>query len=161
MVNAEVLQDFTSFPNTVGRVAQLLADGRSVCVILGDHEACTTTWDGNDIRAIAEKVELEPREDGRLGYLDRKNSRLSALRTSKDSPQWARIRPSWRKELQKLNLDPPPSEYELWRTALEKLPKRVEPYLSKARKKATDTTVRNILFAWPRIVREHRKQRHA
>jgi hypothetical protein len=69
MVNAEVLQDFTSFPNTVGRVAQLLADGRSVCVILGDHEACTTTWDGNDIRAIAEKVELEPREDGRLGYL--------------------------------------------------------------------------------------------
>jgi hypothetical protein len=69
MVNAEVLQDFTSFPNTVGKVAQLLADGRSVCVILGDHEACTTTWDGNDIRAIAEKVELEPREDGRLGYL--------------------------------------------------------------------------------------------
>lgn len=92
-------------------------------------------------------------------YLDRKNSRLSALRTNKDSPQWARIRPSWRKELQKLNLDPPPSEYELWRTALEKLPKRVEPYLSKARKKATDTTIRNILFAWPRIIREHGKQR--
>ena len=69
MVNAEVLQDFTSFPNTVGKVAQLLAGGEPVCVILGDHEACTTTWDGNDIRAIAEKVELEPREDGRLGYL--------------------------------------------------------------------------------------------
>src|ERR1035437_196491 len=99
--------------------------------------------------------------DEMCAYLDRKNSPLSALRTSKDSPQWARIRPSWRKELQKLNLDPPPSEYELWRTALEKLPKRVEPYLSKARKKATDTTVRNILFAWPRIVREHRKQRQA
>jgi len=92
-------------------------------------------------------------------YLDRKNSRLSALRTSKDSPLWARIRPSWRRELQKLDLDPPPSEYELWRTALENLPKRVEPYLSKARQKATDTTIRNILLAWPRIVREHRRQR--
>jgi hypothetical protein len=92
-------------------------------------------------------------------YLDRKNSRLSALRTSKDSPQWARIRPSWRKELQKLNLDPPPSEYELWRTALKKFPKRVEPYLSKTRKKAADTTIRNIFFAWPRIIREHGKQR--
>ena len=69
MVNAEVLQDFTSFPNTVGRVAQLLADGRSVCVILGDHESVTTTWDDDDIFTMAKKVELEPREDGNLAYL--------------------------------------------------------------------------------------------
>jgi len=37
----QVMKDFSSFPNTVGKVAELLADGRSVCVILGDHEACT------------------------------------------------------------------------------------------------------------------------
>jgi len=92
-------------------------------------------------------------------YLDRKNSRLIALRTSKKSPLWAPIPPSWRKAIERLGIDPPPSEYELWRTALEQFPGRVEPYLSRARKLATDVRSTNILRVWPRIIREHRKLR--
>jgi hypothetical protein len=92
-------------------------------------------------------------------YLDRKNSRLIVLRTSKNSPLWAPIPPSWRKAIQKLGLDTPPGEGELWRTALERFPGRVEPYLSRARKLATDTRNVNILRVWPRIIREHRKRR--
>jgi hypothetical protein len=70
MVDAEVVKDFNAYPDTVAKVAELLAEGRSVCVILGDHESVTTTWDDDDILAIAMKVELEPRhEDGSLAYL--------------------------------------------------------------------------------------------
>jgi len=72
MVNAEVVKDFNTYPAIVAKAAELLAEGRSVCVIIGDHESVATTWDGDDIRSIARKVELNPkREDGidRLSYL--------------------------------------------------------------------------------------------
>ena len=76
MVNAEVMKKFRSYPHSAAKVTELLGEGRSVCVILGDHEAVTTTWDGDDIHAIARKVGLNPvprlkGEDGidRLGYI--------------------------------------------------------------------------------------------
>jgi len=71
MVNAEVLRDFNSYPHIVAKVAELLAKGDSVLVLLGNHCAVATTWD-RDILAIAKKVGLEPKhEDGinHLGYL--------------------------------------------------------------------------------------------
>ena len=92
-------------------------------------------------------------------HLDSKNSRLIKLKTNKNSPLWAPIPPSWRKAMLKLPLDRQPGEYELWRTALEKFPGRVEPYLSRARRLATDVRSTNILRVWPRIIREHRKRR--
>jgi hypothetical protein len=70
-VCGQVVKDFASHPHIVAKAAELLAKGDSVCVILGDGCAVTTTWDG-DIRAIAMRVGLDPRdEDGidRLGYL--------------------------------------------------------------------------------------------
>jgi hypothetical protein len=69
MVNAGVVKDFNTYPDPVAKVAELIAKGRSICVILGDHESVATTWDGDDIRAIARKVELDPREDGSLAYI--------------------------------------------------------------------------------------------
>lgn len=65
----QIVKEFNSYPDSVGKVAELLAEGRSVCVILGDHESVTTTWDDDDIFAMAKKVELEPREDDNLAYL--------------------------------------------------------------------------------------------
>jgi len=69
MVNADVVKDFNLYPAIVAKVAELLAEGRSVCVIIGDRCAVATTWD-RDILAMVKKVELEPKhEDGSLGYL--------------------------------------------------------------------------------------------
>jgi hypothetical protein len=65
----QIVKEFKRYPHTVAKVAELLADGRSVCVILGDHESVTTTWDDDDIFAMAKKVELEPCEDDNLAYL--------------------------------------------------------------------------------------------
>ena len=65
----QVVKDFNNYPALVGKVAQLLAEGDYVCVLLGDHEACTTTWDDSDIGAVAKKAHLDPKEDGSLGFL--------------------------------------------------------------------------------------------
>jgi hypothetical protein len=72
----QVVKEFHSYPHSVAKVSQLLAEGDSdVCTIVGEGCVVTTTWD-RDIRAIARKVELNPvprlrGEDGidRLGYL--------------------------------------------------------------------------------------------
>jgi hypothetical protein len=64
-----VVTDFNNYPALVGKVAELLAKGDYVCVLLGDHEACTTTWDDSDIGAVAKKAHLDPKEDGSLGFL--------------------------------------------------------------------------------------------
>src|ERR1039458_7314359 len=64
-----VVTDFNNYPALVGKVAELLAKGDYVCVLLGDHEACTTTWDDSDISAVAKKAHLDPKEDGSLGFL--------------------------------------------------------------------------------------------
>jgi hypothetical protein len=65
----QVVKDFNNYPVLVGKVAELLAKGDYVCVLLGDGVAVATTWDDSDISAIAKKVELDPREDGSFGYL--------------------------------------------------------------------------------------------
>ena len=65
----EIVKDFNKYPALVGKVAQLLAEGDYVCVLLGDGVAVATTWDDSDISAVAKKAHLDPKEDGSLGYL--------------------------------------------------------------------------------------------
>jgi hypothetical protein len=65
----QVVKDFNNYPDLVAKVAELLAKGDYVCVLLGDSVAVATTWDDSDISAVAKKVELDPREDGSLSYL--------------------------------------------------------------------------------------------
>jgi len=65
----QVVKDFNNYPALVAKAAELLAKGDSVCVLLGNRCAVATTWDGDDIRAIARKVALNPREDGSLAYI--------------------------------------------------------------------------------------------
>ena len=71
-VSGQVVKDFNSYPDIVGKVGELLAKGDSdICVILGDRQAVATSWDG-DIRAEAMKAGFDPQdEDGTpcLGYL--------------------------------------------------------------------------------------------
>ena len=71
-VSRQVVNDFNSYPDIVGKVGELLAKGDSdICVILGDRQAVATSWDG-DIRAEAMKAGFYPKdEDGTpcLGYL--------------------------------------------------------------------------------------------
>jgi hypothetical protein len=65
----QVVKEFNSYPHTVAKVGELLANGDYVCVLLGDHELVTTTWDDFDIRAVAKTAHLDPKEDGSLGFL--------------------------------------------------------------------------------------------
>ena len=64
-----VVTDFNNYPALVGKVAQLLAAGDYVCVLLGDGVAVASTWDDSDIGAVAKKAHLDPQEDGSFGYL--------------------------------------------------------------------------------------------
>jgi hypothetical protein len=89
--------------------------------------------------------------------LDGKNGRLSELKTHEDSPLWAPLRPSWEEKFRKKNI--PLHEGEYWETALKEFPKLVMPYLSRAKDMAKEVRFKNVLFAWPRIVREHKKRR--
>jgi hypothetical protein len=65
----QVVKDFHNYPALVAKVAQLLAEGDYVCVLLGDGVAVATTWDDSDISAVAKKAHLDPKEDGSLGFL--------------------------------------------------------------------------------------------
>ena len=65
----QVVKDFNNYPALVAKVAELLANGDYVCVLLGDRVAVATTWDDSDISAVAKKAHLEPKEDGSIGYL--------------------------------------------------------------------------------------------
>jgi hypothetical protein len=65
----QVVEDFNKYPALVAKVAQLLAEGDYVCVILGDGVAVATTWDDSDIGAVVKKAHLDPKEDGSLGFL--------------------------------------------------------------------------------------------
>lgn len=65
----QVVTDFNNYPALVDKVGELLGNGDYVCVLLGDRVAVATAWDDSDISAIARKVELEPRENGSIGYL--------------------------------------------------------------------------------------------
>jgi hypothetical protein len=64
-----VVTEFHSYPALVAKVAQLLAEGDFVYVLLGDGVAVASTWDDPDIGAVAEKAHLDPKEDGSLGFL--------------------------------------------------------------------------------------------
>ena len=65
----QVVKDFNNYPALVAEVAELLAEGDYVCVLLGDGVAVATTWDDSDISAVAKKAHLDPKEDGSFGYL--------------------------------------------------------------------------------------------
>ena len=64
-----VVTDFNNYPALVGKVAELLAAGDYVCVLLGDGVAVASAWDDSDIGAVAKKTHLDPKEDGSLGFL--------------------------------------------------------------------------------------------
>lgn len=97
-------------------------------------------------------------ENGELiRHLDQKNGRLAELKTSKDSPLWARLRPSWEEMFRKKKI--PLHEGEYWETAFKEFPKLVMPYLSRAKDMATKARFKNVLFTWPRIIREHKSRR--
>jgi len=65
----KVVKDFNNYPALVAKVAELLAKGDYLCVLLGDRVAVATTWDDSDISAVAKKAHLDPKEDGSLGFL--------------------------------------------------------------------------------------------
>ena len=65
----QIVKEFNKFPPIVGKVAELLAAGDYVCVLLGDGVAVASTWDDSDIGAVAKKAHLDPKEDGSLGFL--------------------------------------------------------------------------------------------
>ena len=90
-------------------------------------------------------------------YLDTKNGRLSALRTPKDDPLWAWLPRSLEEAFRSANI--PMRDGEFWEEALQKFPEKVMPYLSRAKKMAKIPSVKNTLYVWPRIVREHKKRR--
>jgi hypothetical protein len=92
-----------------------------------------------------------------IRYLDRKNGQLSELKTRKDSPLWARLRPRWQDMFRKKNI--PLQEGEYWEIAFKEFPKLVMPYLSRAKKMAQEVRFKNVLFTWPRIIRKHTSQR--
>ena len=65
----QVVKDFNNYPALVAKVAELLAKGDYICVLLGDGVKVATTWDDSDIGAVAKKAHLDPKEDGSLGFL--------------------------------------------------------------------------------------------
>lgn len=108
---------------------------------------------------IVEYLQTHPEAENSelIRYLDRKNGRLSALKTRKTDPLWAWLPRAWEEELRKRGIEPQPGEF--WEKALDEFPDLVLPYLSRAKKMAKKARVRNVLFSWPRIVKEHRKRR--
>lgn len=90
-------------------------------------------------------------------YLDGKNHRLSVLKINKSDPLWALLPRSWEEELKNRGIDCRAGAW--WDTALEHLPDLVMPYLSRAKKMAKQPRVKNALFSWKRIIREHEQRR--
>ncbi|MDR3676930.1 MAG: hypothetical protein P4N24_15680 [Acidobacteriota bacterium] len=99
----------------------------------------------------------EAKNEELVEYLDRKNSRLSALKTSKDDPLWAWLPRSLEQKFADAKI--PIHAGSLWETALVKFPDPVMQYLSRLRRMAKSPEITNALFIWPRIIREHRKRR--
>jgi hypothetical protein len=92
-----------------------------------------------------------------IRYLDRKNGKLSALKTNQNDPLWAWLPRSWNEEFRGRGIAVHPGEF--WEDALKHFPELVMPYLSRAKKMAKQPRVRNALFSWPRIIKEHRQRR--
>jgi len=108
---------------------------------------------------LMERLQDHPDADNGelIRYLDEKNGRLAELKTSKDSPLWAPLRPSWEELFRQKNI--PLQEGEYWDTAFKEFPKLVMPYLSRAKDMAQEARFKNVLFTWPRIIREHKSRR--
>ncbi len=108
---------------------------------------------------LVEYLQAHPDADNSelVRYLDRKNGRLSALKTNQNDPLWAWLPRSWNEEFRKRGIELQPGEF--WETALDQLPELVMPYLSRAKKMARQARVKNALFSWPRIIKEHKKRR--
>ena len=92
-----------------------------------------------------------------VAYLDRKNSRLEALRTRSDSEHWAPLPAVLQRKFGRQGM----KEHEgfLWEAALREFPKETREFLSRTKRMARETSVKNALIAWPRIIREHRRER--
>lgn len=90
-------------------------------------------------------------------YLDAKNGRLAKLKTKRDAPHWAPLPTDWKILLDKQKV----AHYDdsSWEIALGELPTLVMPYLSRVRKIAKDVRVKNVLFNWPEIFKQHKKER--
>jgi len=99
------------------------------------------------------------RNEELVRYLDRKNSRLFYLKTSKDDPLWAWLPRSLEQKFTDANI--PIETGSFWETALVKFPEPVMQYLSRVRRMAKSAEITNTLFIWPRIIREHHKRRKA
>lgn len=122
----------------------------------------TRAWRLGEDRArfyLMEYLQTHPKTGNAelVRYLDRKNGRLAELKTCKESPLWAPLRPSWEQRCRKKNI--PLIEGECWETAFKEFPKILMPYLSRARDMAQEPRFKNVLFTWPRIVHEHKKRR--
>lgn len=88
-------------------------------------------------------------------YLDGKNGRLAKLKTKPDDPHWAPLPVEWKKRLDRQGAGCDSA----WETALSELPNTVMPYLSRVRKKANEAKLRNALFNWPEIFKQHKRER--
>jgi hypothetical protein len=108
---------------------------------------------------LVEYLQTHPNADNSelVRYLDRKNGRLSALKTNQNDPLWAWLPRSWNEEFRKRGIEVEPGEF--WEAALQHVPELVMPYLSRAKKMAKQPRVKNALFSWPRIIKEHKKRR--
>lgn len=90
-------------------------------------------------------------------YLDTKNGRLAKLKTKRDDPHWAPLPVEWMERLVKDRVSL--KDDSSWETALEELPTLVMPYLSRVKRMANEAMVRNVLFNWPEIFKQHKKER--
>ncbi|MGO9862308.1 MAG: hypothetical protein ACLPLR_01750 [Terriglobales bacterium] len=108
---------------------------------------------------LVEYLQMHPDAENSelVRYLDRKNGRLSVLKTNQNDPLWAWLPRSWNEEFRNRGITL--REGEFWEMALKEFPELVMPYLSRAKKMAKEARVRNVLFSWPQIIKEHKKRR--
>jgi hypothetical protein len=90
-------------------------------------------------------------------YLDTKNGRLALLHTPPSDPLWAPLPPAWKSKFKEKGLVYCAGAY--WNVALKELPTLVMPYLARIRKMAQEAKVKNVLFNWPEIFKQHKKER--
>jgi len=99
----------------------------------------------------------DARNEELVRFLDRKNGRLAALKTRKNDPLWAPLPPTWRKAFERSKIEY--LEGEFWETALREFPELVRPYLARTKKSAKEARVKNALYNWPEIIKQHKKRR--
>jgi hypothetical protein len=90
-------------------------------------------------------------------YLDAKNGRLAKLKTNRDAPHWAPLPTDWKMRLDKQKVAH--HDDSSWGIALAQLPTLVMPYLSRVRKFAKEAKAKNVLFNWPKIFKQHKRER--